>query len=649
MNIQNLINNIATTMNTVANSRPVDTNQQAEVPKDVQAAQQQANETAKVPVEADQVKLSNPDDVKALLRELTTRLSMSQKTFENMPESLKNEIRQLLSQKATLFDMTGGLANLVQGQKEVFNNLNRLAETLSNLAKFLASAQQAEDGETMPQLPQNPNQPALTKEAVLENMNAKLLQELLDSIGKNMQQTEGKPQAAEQKTPEQGKATPEQAQNQKEAAKQEQPAQTVINRQTANTNPQINQQQANQQKEVIELLKNLYQELSSGEGKEGQASKEAAQTARQDLSANAKDMAAQTKEQTGQAKDSTTQQAKEQGQQTAKTDSNSFFKEATVVKGLAEALGKENLAELLKNLKAATQGEQVPQNGKTAGNSNLEQAQTKPAGENALLQLAKQTAPTQNLSSNITPQQIEQLVKNLKTFTLLIEQNTADNPQLARALQTLSNNPAQLSMEDKALLQSVIAQIIRDVFKGKNELGVLEKALNRLASKERMFLDKETTDLQTFNRLLKNADSLQYSRQQVERWANALRELAGGMAKTSGFNADKSSQHLHSSFVFNLATDGQDKNSPVYINVYHEKEDNTPGASKSAETWLRVKVEPEYLGEVTAIFHLYQENLLDVKVIFNNDEAIGEFNRFLPNIEEALQNTNMQLNSLLVI
>ena len=628
MNINNLGNTVPNTVINSANSRPADAVQNTDAQKATEVAQNTdtATNTSNA-TQSDNVKLSGHDTVNALLKELATRFSLSQKTFENMPESLKNEIKQLLSQKASLFDLSGGLAHVVQGQKDVFGNLNKLAETLSNLAKFLAEADQA--GDEQQQMPQSTKDFPLTKDAVMEKMNAQLLKQLLDSITtKETQLTDGK--TTDSKQPANPKEA-DQAQNLKDAVRQ-QAAQTVINKNTAGTTLP---NQPDTQKEVVELLKNLYQELSTASDRQNQAAQESSKNQQQFT----KEDANAAKEQTGK-------------NQMVRQDNTNFFKDVTVVKGLAEALGKENLNQLLSNLKEmaerANQLEQNPKN-QEAQKDAATTPQNRPNVEgNSLLQQAKQILPETQPATTITPQQVAELMKNMRTFSSLLQQSTLENPQLLKALQTLTNNPAMLSNEEKTILHAVMAQLIKDVFKGKDELGVLEKALNRLATKDKMFLDKETTDLQTFNKLLKNADSLQYSRQQVDRWANALRELAGSMAKSSGFVADRGSNHIHSSFVFNLATDGQDKNNPVYINVYHEKDDNVPGG-KAPETWLRVKVQPEYMGEVTAIFHLYQDNLLDVKIIFSNNEAMDEFSRFVPNIEEALKNTNMQLNSIMVV
>lgn len=636
MNIQGLISSINTVIN-AANSKTADSVPVEQVNKDGQnSSTTTGTNTAEANKQTSDVKLSDQESVKSLLKELSVKFTAAQKAFDNMPESIKNELRQLLSQRATLFDMPGGLSNLVQGQKDIYNNLNKLAETLNNLARFLADAEQPQAQQTkptqLPQLPQGANEQALPKNAVLEKMDAQLIKQLLEFIEKENQLPETK--------------TQNNPQAQKETAKQA--AQTVINRQTANTTPQQLSQNTvvEGQKEVHELLKNIYQELSKGEAikQNQQPVKDEAALKEQQQTINKEQQQTVNKEQPNK-------------NQNIRQGNEEFFKNATVVKGLVETLAKENLTELLNNLKSmnakATNPEQakpddVQKNAQTV-NQQAQNAPKQLSEGNVLLQQAKLALPTQTPTiANVTPQQVEQLVNNMKSFSMLMSQNAADNPQLAKALQTLSANPALLSMEEKALLQSVMAQIIKDVFKDKNELDVLEKALNRLSSKNKMFLDKETTDLQTFSKLLKNTETLQYSRQQVEKWASSLRDLASGMAKTSGFAAERSNQHLHSSFVFNLATDGQEKNNPVYINIYHEKEDSA-NAGKAAETWLRVKVEPEHMGEVTAIFHLYQENLLDVKVIFNNPEAMDEFNRFVPNIEEAFQNTHMQLNSIMLI
>ena len=617
------------------------------------------------------VRLPDQDAVNNLLKELSDKFSVSQKAIDNMPESMKNEIRQLLSQKATLFDMGSGLSNLVQGQKDIYSNLSKLADTLMNIAKFISEAEQVAEPKLPQPLPDSKEYIPVNKEALLEKLDSQLLKQLLDGINTRAAEIENKQSQSQNQPklpePPAGKETMPLPEKGKLPEMPSDKQSTVINRETANAGTQTNQQaQTNSDKQVLDFLRSLVEEFENPGKQPAQADEKNqmpkdTQTKEQppvQQQSNEQQVKAQTKEQLlkdlpQQTKGETKEQVVKQ-QTTAET--NNFFKNATVVKGLAEALSKENLGELMKTIKDMNVKTPEAQNTKNAEQTakTTESAATPkemPKTEsNSLLQLAKQSLPASlQESANVTTRQIENLFNNLQTLAQLLNKAGNNNAQMARALQTLSNNPAMLSIDDKAELQAFIAKLIKDVFKGKGDLSVLEKALGKISGKDGMFLDKELNDLQAFNKLLKNAESLQHSRQQVENWSQSLRDLATGIAKTSGFTGEKSSEHIQSSFVFNLATDGQEKNNPVYIHIYHEKGSDADGKGRSPETWLRVKVDPEYVGEVTAIFHLYQENLLDVKVVFANPDGMNEFNRFLPGLQDALQNTNMHLNSIMVV
>jgi hypothetical protein len=334
-----------------------------------------------------------------------------------------------------------------------------------------------------------------------------------------------------------------------------------------------------------------------------------------------------------------------------------------VAKGLASAAGQKPAVELAGGVKsnapkvpvqspptqtaAAENGDEpatVSREGVLSPRGNVSAAST-------LVLPAKEALPeSPPLNRPLKTTEAVNLFNKLTGLIKSLDGESAKNPVLARALKALDGDPAVLSSNEKKLLHTVFTRLIKENFQDRHSVDDLERALSRLSIRSRMPLDKETAALEVFSRLLKGADSLPYSRMQVQEWANSLRELADGMVKTTGAQSERSSEHIQTSFVFNLATEGQERHTPVYINIYHERGGkNGDAATKSAETWLRINVAPEYVGQVAAIFHLYQESLLDVKIVFANPEGMREFNRFLPDIEDALQNASMRVNSITVV
>ena len=95
----------------------------------------------------------------------------------------------------------------------------------------------------------------------------------------------------------------------------------------------------------------------------------------------------------------------------------------------------------------------------------------------------------------------------------------------------------------------------------------------------------------------------------------------------------------------NLAEEQQAK--PVYVHLYHERESKSDNKQDlSAQTWLKVSLDYEYSGLVTAIFHLWQGNVLDIKVNFPEPEAADCFNSFVPEIIKNMSSSKLQLNNI---
>lgn len=76
---------------------------------------------------------------------------------------------------------------------------------------------------------------------------------------------------------------------------------------------------------------------------------------------------------------------------------------------------------------------------------------------------------------------------------------------------------------------------------------------------------------------------------------------------------------------------------PAYVRIYHERQG--AGAYKreaQPETWLRIFFDTNHLGRVDAMFHLYQGNLLSVRTEFSTDEAADAFRDIVAQVRSAL-------------
>ncbi len=623
MNIQNLL---PQQVNSVDLNKPVITEQQTNKPS------VQPEQNSQALAKSSEMSFPDQENINELLKQLTEKIALSQKVINNMPAAIKSEIRAMLAQNATLQNLNSGLSEMLQGQKEIFKELTNLSDILNDIAKLINQAEQSQEQITLPKLSDLTTQ---EKQMLLQKQNLQLLQQLLDSID------DPKVQEFLKKIIDNNSQMPQN----KQLAEQPQ-----ISKQPIPTNSQenINNQQAKpQEQQLKELIKTFIDQ-------QNEVFKMTSKPQQQER------FWQEAEKQPVEPKTAMQRPASEKSEQTTQ-----------MTKKLENITNKDVLKEIINKLKTINQTIDKTINrpqqelvrdivkqeiiNMTKNPILVEQKimdSQIPVKENILLDAAKQSLPAdkQVVQEQIKPQDILNLVKNLQTVQSSLEELASKDQNLFKALQTMTKNIDALSPEQKELLKEVIAQTIKQTFKDNTELSTLQKALQSTVGKENLHLDKQTADLKNFETLLKTYESLQFQSKQIQQWSTALRDLASDMLKTTNMPTERTAQHMQTSFIFNITPQGEEKPNPVYINIYHDKGKNTNnGYEKYPETWLKINLNPEYLGEVTAIFHLYQENLLDVKVIFKNPEAMDEFSRFIPDIQDSMSDSNMQLNSILVV
>jgi hypothetical protein len=89
---------------------------------------------------------------------------------------------------------------------------------------------------------------------------------------------------------------------------------------------------------------------------------------------------------------------------------------------------------------------------------------------------------------------------------------------------------------------------------------------------------------------------------------------------------------------------------PVHIHVFHEKgQTKNDGSESKPDTWVRITLQPEYTGQVDTVFHLYGEDILDIRVVFANKQASLLFGETVPLIREACSEFPFLLGDVSVV
>ena len=107
----------------------------------------------------------------------------------------------------------------------------------------------------------------------------------------------------------------------------------------------------------------------------------------------------------------------------------------------------------------------------------------------------------------------------------------------------------------------------------------------------------------------------------LEQSAGAIRTLAELVNRAFIINSDDQGQAAV--FTLQMPFLGESTHpQPIHIHIYHEKGRKKPdGSTTKPDTWVRMALEPEHTGPVTAIFHLREAAILDIKVVFEDKTA----------------------------
>lgn len=308
--------------------------------------------------------------------------------------------------------------------------------------------------------------------------------------------------------------------------------------------------------------------------------------------------------------------------------------EATISKNPAEtkenSVAKESSAkELLMAKDAQTTG-------------NLTNTRQAAADKYELLQPKLNNNSNLGQNSNGQTQTVTNLVKKL---VLLEETLKQSNVLKNETLEKFLTGKAALSASEQNEIGSKLKEFLPRLLSPKEGQSV-ENLIKDIMSKNKL-PNTEAGENAALTKLLENASKLNNIQKQVGNLTENIKEMASSLVKNLNVGSEQTNKSLQGSFVLlmNLAEDQPAK--PVYVHLYHEREGKADNKQElQTQTWLKVSLDYEYSGLVTAIFHLWQGNVLDIKVNFPEVEAADCFNSFVPEIIENMSSSKLQLNNI---
>lgn len=257
-----------------------------------------------------------------------------------------------------------------------------------------------------------------------------------------------------------------------------------------------------------------------------------------------------------------------------------------------------------------------------------------------------------------------------------VNQPAAGQPSSAApGSQQAAEVPLQNTSQTMDVMKSLASLLLKDASLTEKDATLLQNFVN---GTQGQLTEKDAKQLQLLLRLCQHnmPAAVQQAANQPQMdglpklWAfmqlcelTTLQELKSRELKTAGKRlAEFTSSIKHSMGGENSQVEGQrsmrfmmplymgdsGKSLPAYIHVYDEEKQPEEGGEPQKETWLRLCVLTENIGAVELTCRLYENQKLNLRVFFSDPSAVQDFQAYVPELKETLQESPLELTDLKV-
>ena len=271
-----------------------------------------------------------------------------------------------------------------------------------------------------------------------------------------------------------------------------------------------------------------------------------------------------------------------------------------------------------------------------AASQEVRQASSQPAAQDAMQNMtmtareAKEFLMSQPLQN--TPEAM-QMMKQLARFFL--EQGDV-SPKDAQALQAFADSGNSAIPTKEARQLETLLRVVQQNIPATVQQAAVQQNLPALP---RLWAFMQLADLSTAKRL--NTRQLKKAAKDVAEFVFSMR---GSM---EGDHAVQQGQRSMN-FMMPLYLGENEKSYPAYIHVYDETQQDQETGLPKKETWLRLCVLTENLGAVELTCRVYEQQHLDMRIIFANQEASQEFRAFVPELRKSMRGSKLKLEDVAV-
>ncbi|EGO63126.1 hypothetical protein [Acetonema longum] len=222
------------------------------------------------------------------------------------------------------------------------------------------------------------------------------------------------------------------------------------------------------------------------------------------------------------------------------------------------------------------------------------------------------------------PQQ-EQMVKTLfQQMFASANKGILENPAAAKQAQ-------RTETQEQSLLRQMADQAEKSMPK------IIQQAASRY----------DTPQLKQAWTALRMNEALAWAKQPREtlaKDAQIVKEIAASIQQTVSFAAETQGKGQTTlNFSLPLYFGDALEPYPAHIHIFNQQEDDSTAETTEFETWMKISLMTEHMGQVDTVFRLYKKELLDIRVLFSNEEAAEMFNGFVPAIRAGFNDAGFSL------
>jgi len=288
---------------------------------------------------------------------------------------------------------------------------------------------------------------------------------------------------------------------------------------------------------------------------------------------------------------------------------------------------------------------QMQQAGTEAGRAGV------PTGQQAVPQDARSSQPTpQDAMQNMTlsardakaalmSQPIQNTPEAMQTLKQLarffLEQGNVSQAD-ARALQSFAESDASVLSPKEARQLETLLRVVQQNIPATVQQAAIQQSIPELP---RLWAFMQLADLSVVKRL--NTRQLKKAAKDVAEFVFSMR---GSM---EGEHAVQQGQRSMN-FMMPMYLGENEQSYPAYIHVYDETQEDPETGMPKKETWLRLCMLTENLGAVELTCRVYEQQHLDMRLVFSHHDVAQEFRSFVPELRKSMRGSRLKLEDVAI-